>query len=238
MTTDWHGSELATGFEAFDGLTERTVGFPVLFEELRLGAADVRAVLDYGCGPGKTAVLVAERYGVTVTAVDVSAAMLRIATEQYAHPRVSYGLLERAGLPDVDDGSIDAAMACFVFINVPDVAELDAIANAVHRVLRPGGRFVLMDSNPDAVGVRFTTFQTGEPGRAYAAGEARRVQLHDPETQLEIIDYHWPSVTYERVLKRAGFARVSMRRPLLATRSARAPAESRHPPLLIVTAEK
>ena len=238
--SDWHASELAGGFDAFDGSTERAVGFPILFRELGLGTPAVRTLLDYGCGPGKIATEVADRFDLTVTGVDVSAPMLRIATEQRAHPRVRYRQLDESRLDFLGSDSIDAAMSCFVLINVGEPDELRAIAAAVHRVLRPGGRYVIMDSNPDATGVRFTSFQTGEPGRAYAPGDTRRVDLFGSTGHyLELVDFHWPATTYEEVLRAAGFGRVAMTRPRLTYDGpGTPPAEARTPPLLIVTATK
>lgn len=55
------------------------------------------------------------------------------------------------------DGSIDAAMTCFVFVALPSREQLRAIAAEVWRVLRPGGRCVVLDPNPDQIGVQFST---------------------------------------------------------------------------------
>ena len=52
---------------------------------------------------------------------------------------------------------MDAAMSCFVFIVLPSREQLRAIAAEVWRVLRPGGRFTVLDSHPDHVGMRFST---------------------------------------------------------------------------------
>jgi ubiquinone/menaquinone biosynthesis C-methylase UbiE len=247
MTTDWHDAEIAERFETLDGLTERIVGFPALFRKLGLGDHGVTKVLDYGCGPAKTAHEVAAAYGVDVTAVDSSAEMLRLAA-RHPHPRVVTRLLDGDGLSFIQEGSIDAAMSCFVFINIPEVAELQRIATAVQRVLRPGARYVVMDSNPRATGIRFASFQTGEPGRAYGAGDSRRVELYGAgQSVLELSDYHWPESTYRKVLADAGFTRTTILRPRATVAQARqikaltgaaTAVESEHAPLMIVVGEK
>jgi ubiquinone/menaquinone biosynthesis C-methylase UbiE len=243
MSDDWGSADLAAGFHLLEGVTEREVGFPSLFAELGLGNHQVQHVLDYGCGTGRAARLIAERYGVNVTAVDISAAMLRIARQDHPHPKVEHHLLGDERLGFLADGSIDAAMSCFVFINIAEETELGAIAAEVCRLLRSGGRYVIMDSNPEATGIRFRSFQTGEPGRLYRAGEQRPVQLYNLDGHtVELTDYHWPTDTYERILRDAGFREVRMCQPTLKQNrdcpTAESQAEAMHPPLLLVTAEK
>lgn len=243
MSDDWDSADLAAGFHLLEGVTEREVGFPALFAKLGLGSHAVRRVLDYGCGTGTTARMIAEHYGVTVTAVDISAAMLGIARRDHYHPKVDHRLLGDERLGFLADGAIDAAMSCFVFINIADEATLAEIAAEVRRVLRSGGRFVIMDSNPEATGIRFRSFQTGVPGRRYDAGEQRPVQLYNLNGHtVELTDYHWLTSTYERVLRDAGFRTVQMCQPTLKHNvdrpTAQEQAEAIHPPLLLITAEK
>jgi ubiquinone/menaquinone biosynthesis C-methylase UbiE len=244
MSTDWSNTELATDFDTLQGATEREVGFPNLFSHLRLDHPDVNRLLDYGCGPGKTAQLIAELHEITITAVDTSPEMLRIATTDHAHPAIQHRPLRKDKLAFLDDSSIDAAMSCFLFINIADETELREIATEVHRVLRPGGRYVTMDSNPDATGIRFASFQTGEPSRTYETGELRRVQLYNPDGHtLELNDYHWPTTTYQQVFRDAGFRTVRFSQPKLQRANHPAdptspPTEAIYSPLLLVTGEK
>ncbi len=243
MSDVWDNAALAAGFHLLEGITEREVGFRSLFSELALGGHTVRDVLDYGCGTGRAARLIAQCYGVTVTAVDISAAMLKIARRDHPHPQVNYRLLGDERLGFLADGSIDAAMSCFVFINIADQTEMAQIAAEVHRVLRPGGRYVIMDSNPQATGIRFRSFQTGEPNRHYQPGEQRPVQLYNLDGHtVELTDYHWPIATYERILSDTGFGSVRITQPTLLQNhrhpTAQPPPEAIHPPLLLVIAEK
>jgi len=248
VTTDWNDRALATDFDELEGLTERAVGFPILFRELSLASAGVTHLLDYGCGSGKTARIAAERYGVRITAVDTSAEMLRIAARERSHPLVRYRLIDGERVSFLADGTVDAAMSCFVFINIADLAEIREIAGEVARVLRPGGSYVIMDSNPEATGIRFSTFRTGDPGRIYETGEPRRVELYGTgNSVLELTDYHWPATTYRHVLGDAGFRRTRIHTPRLTTAGRDYGAhpydtelrvEATHPPLLIVSAEK
>lgn len=247
MGTDWaHTSSIADGFDAYDDLPERALGYPTVFERLGLKNPDVRKVVDYGCGPGKVALRIAEAYDVDVLAADISPQMLHIANARRPHPRIRYHQLDATRLAAVTDGSIDAVLCCYVFINVADRREIAAIVAEAYRVLRPGGRFAVLDTNPDTTGTEFSTFRSGEPGRVYKSGEQRRVLLRLPDGGvLELRDHHWPRETYVDVLGAAGFRQIAVSEPLLGDVSnsgavvpgslldLATPAETTHPPFLI-----
>jgi len=243
--------EIAAGYEKYDDLPERVLGYPTAFSALRLGAPDVRTVLDYGCGPGKVALRVAEGYGARVHAVDISARMLAIARARRAHPLVAYHLVEGASLRFLPDDSVDAALCCFVFVTVAEADRLREVCAEVHRVLRPGGRFAVLDVNPDATGIRFSTFRTGEPGARYRPGQQRPTWLHLPDGGvLDLADHHWPRSAYRAALAGAGFGDIACAAPLLGGADAPAeappgslldverPAEALHPPFLVTSGVK
>ncbi|MFF2045476.1 class I SAM-dependent methyltransferase [Kitasatospora sp. NPDC058170] len=223
MGQNWSSdAELATDFNAYDDLTEQAVGFPLVFRALGLDPSGLDPsgpghLLDYGCGPGRVSLLAARAHpALRVTGVDISPHMLGIAAERRTHERVHYRRIESADLSFLPDDSVDAAMSCFVFINIGDLETVREVTAEVYRVLRPGARYAVLDSNPETVGIRFATFRTGEPGRRYAPGETRRVQLFGSADTLEIEDYHWPLDVYREVLTGAGFAGVDVRTPVLA----------------------
>jgi ubiquinone/menaquinone biosynthesis C-methylase UbiE len=248
VKTRWDTEEVAAGFDDYDDLPERIIGYPYVYRVLRLGDPSVVSILDYGCGPGKVALRVARRYGLRVTAVDTSPAMIARATRKRADPLISYHLIGGTKLPFLPDESVDAAMSCYVFINIGSPEEIRAIAAEVYRVLRPGGRYAILDTNPDTTGVQFSTFRSGDPGRAYSAGEQRRVLLTRPDDEpLELADYHWPRHAYRDLLRAAGFRDIALHEPMLAdapgsvegVRGAdRLVNEMRYVPFLVATGEK
>lgn len=250
MGTDWkHDAAVADGFEAYDDLPERVLGYPTVFDRLDAARDDVRTVLDYGCGPGKVTLRLAEAHDVDVVGVDISARMLEVAREVRSHPRVSYHQVESGHVPFLADGSVDAAMSCYVYINIGDLDVIRAIAAEMHRVLRPGGRYAVLDTNPDTTGVWFSTFRSGEPGVRYGTGQPRQVLLNRPDGEvLELSDYHWPRRTYGELLTDAGFASVTYSTPTVGdvpgVRTAGTPLDTERPaeavaaPFLIVTGVK
>jgi ubiquinone/menaquinone biosynthesis C-methylase UbiE len=220
MSTRWDTTQVANGFEAYDDLPECTLGYPFAFRVLRLGDPDVRVVLDFGCGPGKVAERIVNRYATRVVAVDASPAMLTIATGYRADPRIDYRLVSDATMPFLNDGTIDAAMSCYVFINIGSLEVIHTIVREVYRVLRPGARYAVLDTNPDTTGVEFATFRSGDPGRRYAQGEQRRVLLrHSDGGELTLLDYHWPKEVYREILADVGFSSIDMHEPVLVNAS-------------------
>ncbi|WP_432125624.1 class I SAM-dependent methyltransferase [Streptomyces sp. bgisy082] len=237
-------AENAEDYDSYDDLPERLIGYPAVFHALGIGSSAVRTVLDHGCGPGKVAVRVVEASGARVVAADVSSHMLAVARERHPHPRVDHRLIEDDGrLAFLDDGSVDAAMSCFVYVAVGEIEGLHDIAAEVHRVLRPGGRYAVLDTNPRSAGVRFSTFRAGDPGRVYTKGELRPTLLERPGggAPLELAGHHWPCQTYLDVLGKAGFTDLDVHEPVLPRHSAllgSRPAEADHPPFLVVSGVK
>jgi SAM-dependent methyltransferase len=101
----------------------------------RLGDVRGRDVLDYGCGHGMAAVVLARRGG-RVTAFDLSPAYVAEARARAAANGVAVDFVAADGqrLPFAD-GSFDAVWGHAVLHHVP----LAAAARELARVLRPGG---------------------------------------------------------------------------------------------------
>jgi len=110
-----------------------------------LGLLDENAVIaDLGCGTGQVAEAVAPFVG-HVIGIDSSPSMRKAAAKRLAKHRnveLRAGTLE--ALP-VGDGELDAAMMFLVLHHVADPARCIAEAS---RVLKPGGRLVVVDMLP------------------------------------------------------------------------------------------
>jgi SAM-dependent methyltransferase len=118
-----------------DGSADR-LGIDRALTEL-LGAGAGRC-LEVGCGTG----IYAERVrglGWTPVGVDLSTHMLRHAAARLPVARGDAGRLPIA------DGSLDAVVAVMVHT---DLADYRPVLGEIHRVLRPGGRFVHVGVHP------------------------------------------------------------------------------------------
>jgi ubiquinone/menaquinone biosynthesis C-methylase UbiE len=98
--------------------------------------------LDVGSGPGNVTASLAragEPDGVAL-GVDISEAMLERAVRNEAGPQVGFLRADAQRLP-LRDNTIDAVTSMAVFQLIPDPA---AALGEIARVLRPGGRLVIM----------------------------------------------------------------------------------------------
>jgi len=124
-------------------------------EELRrsLRASAGESILDLGSGPGFLACELAQEVGATgrIVAVDISSDMNSIASKRIA----AAGLGDRVDILEGDatalafaDAVFDAAVSTQV---IEYLAEPDAALDQLVRVLRPGGRLVIIDTDWDSL---------------------------------------------------------------------------------------
>jgi arsenite methyltransferase len=151
-------------------------------EVLRLLApAAGERVLDIGSGPGLLAGELAAAVGPTgrVCGVDVSADMLALAQARdlpAGSAPVEYLSAQVERLPYPDD-TFDLAVSTQVLEYVPDVKA--ALAEA-YRVLRPGGRLLLLDTDWDSI--VWHSRDAGRMRRVLAAWDQHLVDPYLPRT--------------------------------------------------------
>jgi len=111
-----------------------------------LGAVAGRRVVEVGCGAASGARWLV-RQGARVVAVDLSAGMLRQARLAADRSGVPVPLVQAdaAHLP-LGDAAFDIAFTAFGA--VPFVDDSAAVMREVHRILRPGGRWVFSVTHP------------------------------------------------------------------------------------------
>jgi Cyclopropane fatty acid synthase and related methyltransferases len=143
------------------------------------------AVCDIGCGYGATSRVLARSYGSKVTGLTVSKAQYDYAKQQCKNRRNPRFLLRDWLKNRLLKGSFDAALAIESSEHMPNQWTFFSEA---HRVLRPGGRFVvcawLSRDHPSESEERFLLEPICREGRLFAMGS---------ETE------------YRRLLKAAGF---------------------------------
>jgi len=118
-----------------------------------LGLQAGERALDVGAGPGFLVAEMAEQVGPNghVTGLDISDSMVALAQRRCAKEpiksRTTIVKGDATALP-FPDASFDVGVSTQVYEYVPDVAQ--ALAE-LHRVLRPGGRALILDTDWDSV---------------------------------------------------------------------------------------
>ncbi|HYV40736.1 MAG TPA: class I SAM-dependent methyltransferase [Thermoanaerobaculia bacterium] len=103
-------------------------------------------LLDIGCGPGNLdRLLAAQRPGLSVVGVDESEAMIRRAARGTRLPNLEFrrGIVQGLSFRD----EFDFALSVLSFHHWE---EPEAGLEAVHRALKPGGRFWIYEGDPEA----------------------------------------------------------------------------------------
>jgi SAM-dependent methyltransferase len=109
----------------------------------RQGGAAKAELLDVGCGVANAHKQLVDRVG-KLSGIDVSAASIAVARQR--NPGIQYEVFDGTHLP-FGDRSFDVIFAINVFHHVP-VAQRPGLVKDIHRVLRPGGLFVIFEHNP------------------------------------------------------------------------------------------
>jgi len=133
----------------------------------KLGDLRDKCVLDYGCGHGMAAVVLA-RAGATVTAMDLSSGYVKEARERAVANAVDIACVTAAGesLP-FDDASFDAVWGCAILHHL----ELGPAARELARVLKPGGTAVFCEPWAGNPLLQFARARLPYPGKDRTADE-------------------------------------------------------------------
>jgi SAM-dependent methyltransferase len=131
-------------------------------------------VLDVGVGPGLLAYDLAATVGEKghVAGIDQSEPMLEMTRARCAEqPWTDFRVADATALPFPDAG-FDAVVSTQVYEYVPNI---DAALGEVARVLRPGGRVIILDTDWDSV-----VWNTGDRARMRRVLDAWDEHLADP----------------------------------------------------------
>jgi len=106
------------------------------------------SVLDMGCGEGYCSRMLHQRGAREIVGIDLSERMIELACQaELAQPMgIRYQVADALDIA-LEAGSVDLALAVFLF-NYLSVEKMRRVMVNVHRMLRPGGRFVFAVPHP------------------------------------------------------------------------------------------
>lgn len=228
-------NKVASEYESYskDAASDWLIGYPKMIELLE--PVRGKRLLDYGCGTGKVSRKLRDK-GARVTGVDVSLPMLDIA-KQGDVAGIDYRHIESGNMDFMGDASADDAFAAFVFCNVGTRAAAISIMRNIFRVLKPGGRLILLNANwEDCNGREFISYRFDRIENL-ASGQKVGLVLKS-SAPLRVENYFWSAGDYHAMLEEAGFRAVACHRPLATGDAVRWQGEDKHPLFLILEASK
>lgn len=165
------------------------------------------AILDVGCGQGVFCRLLHEA-GVRVTGIDAARELIRIA-RQRGPEAIRYQIADARDLSGLDAGAFDAAVC---ILAIQNIHPLPPVFHSLRRVLKPGGRLLLVMMHPCFRGPKETSWGWDAKGSV----QYRRVDRYLAPRKAPIITnpgkdpdrytwtFHKPLEAYVKALGQAG----------------------------------
>ena len=113
-----------------------------------IGDPTGKTVIDIACGEGFYTRMIRQRGAAKVAGVDLSEKMIELARASEAQQRLGIDYIVGDGRDLGVPPDYDLAVAAYLLNYAHDRAELRAMCTGIARCLKPGGRFVTVNSNP------------------------------------------------------------------------------------------
>jgi toxoflavin synthase len=189
-----------------------------------LGDPSGLAVLDLACGEGFYTRKIRRLGASKVVGADISGAMVALAREQEAREPLGIAYIH-AGAEDLGTvGAFDVVTAAYLLNCARSGEHLKAMCRTIAANLRPGGRFVAINSNYGP-GVPVDTSQYGFRPSSYAPieeGAPYRLTLLDGPDAFELENHFYSRATYEQAFHQAGLKSVQWHAPAVSEEGVRA----------------
>ncbi len=189
-----------------------------------VGFIEGQSVVDLACGEGYYTRLLQQCGVAAVSGVDISEGMIELAVaEERSRPRgIEYRVKDISELGIKSE--YDLAFAAWLLNYAADVHQLARMCKSIVRSLKPGGRFVTINTNPDDP---ISNFQMGKKhGFVKRAeipiGDSAEIREGTPiiwtlslpaGKEINITNYHLSRQTVTNTLLESGFREVNWHQP-------------------------
>lgn len=179
-----------------------------------------KRVLDLACGEGFYTRRLRQLGAASIVGVDLSEGMIELAQKQEAKQRLGIdyrvGDARRLTLRD----QFDLVVSAYLLNYAPDRRELQAMCSGIARCLKPGGRFLTVNSSPaldfsTAPSYRKYGFETHVNGE-WREGTPITWTFHLEDGPFSIENYFLDVACHEEAFRSAGFQEIHWHRPLLS----------------------
>jgi SAM-dependent methyltransferase len=178
-----------------------------------LGNVSGLSVLDLACGEGFYTRKIRAAGAASVTGVDISIEMIRLAEElEQQHPLgINYLCADVATMNS--EYEFDLVSAAYLLHYAPDVAALEAMCKNIAAQLKPGGRFICINENPEqpfAAYAGYTQYGFNKSaGGEQMDGAPVSYAMVSGRRMIRFEVFYYARATYEAALRKAGFTSVS-----------------------------
>jgi ubiquinone/menaquinone biosynthesis C-methylase UbiE len=191
-----------------------------------IGDPTGKAVIDVACGEGFYTRMIRHRGAAKVTGVDLSAKMIELAQASEVQHRLGIDYVIGDGRDLMVATDYDLAVAAYLLNYARDRAELNAMCTGIARSLKPGGRFITVNSNPacdfpTAPSYRKYGFETSVVLPFYE-GAPITWTFYLEDGPFDIENYFLSVESHEVALRAAGFRDIRWHRPMLSPEAAAA----------------
>lgn len=171
------------------------------------GDLNGKTVLDLACGDGFYTRRFRNLGATQVVGVDISAAMIELARSQETQGATGIEYVER-DVHQLDLGrTFDVVTASYLLNYASDQRQLQSFCQVISRHLKPGGRFITVNNNPDCKcppgDLRHYGFTRESTGKTEGSEVVFRFFSADG-THIDVINYHLERSTHEKTLKSEG----------------------------------
>ncbi len=202
---------IASLYDSFErtAVTVLKIGYPAVLE--MLGDVSNKRILDYGCGTGTFSRILAAGDAI-VNGVDVSVEMIHVARSANGVD-TTYHHIRSGDLGFFPDSVFDHVVSNFVLCTIPTQAEIIDVMKSIKRVLKPGGSFVIMNSDWErSNGKEFISFRLDYIPDLISGTQVTATIKSDPPMPMK--DFFWSKADYTEMLHVAGFMHQVISEPL------------------------